>query len=193
MSFKEAMKYTFYWEGKKLENNPNDPGGLTNFGIILPVLKDMGLAGDFDLDGDVDADDLKLMDEEKATAVYKEQFWKRYKCGFLEYPISIKYFDTAVNLGPYQAGLILQRAINASHCSYCSGKLLKVDGIVGPITRKAINVSYADEILVAFKSEQAGVYRMIVYKKPEMDEFLNGWLRRAYSVPGDILEVYDVE
>ena len=34
---------------------------------------------------------------------------------------------------------------------------------------------------IAMRSEAAGVYRLIVARKPALSVFLTGWLRRAYQ------------
>jgi len=59
---------------------------------------------------------------------------------------------------------------------------VKADGILGPITKRMINRCVNKTgLLVAMRSEAAGVYRMIAAKKPALRVFLAGWLRRAYQ------------
>jgi len=55
-------------------NNPNDKGGPTKYGITLGTLAGTGRWGDFDKDGDVDAEDVKIMSIQDAKALYLKQY-----------------------------------------------------------------------------------------------------------------------
>lgn len=197
--FDTAVKYVLYWEGG-LTNDPDDSGGLTNFGVILPILKELGLEDDFDKDGDVDAADLRIMTEAQAKNVYAKQWWNRYKFDELEDVASdmltIKIFDTFVNMGPQQATRILQRALNATNNAvaflYPNRARLLVDGGLGPVTRQMVEsctqLAFGNSILSAFSCEQAAIYRQIAAKRPSQAKFMGGWLRRAYSFPNAVLD-----
>ena len=75
-----------------------------------------------------------------------------------------------------QAHRIVQRALRAV------GIPVKEDGVLGPVTRRAINdADRTFPLIVAMRCEAAGVYRLIVQRKPHLEVFLQGWLRRAYS------------
>ncbi len=182
MSFEQALAITLQHEGG-LSDDPDDPGGITKWGISLAFLKALGdenhdghLDGDLDGDGDVDPDDVRGMQPGQARELYLREFWERG--GYERIPhalVAAKVFDLAVNLGPHQAHLILQRALRAC--------LLPVveDGILGPITILAICRVDPDELLVAMRSEAAGVYRLIAALRKASGKFLNGWLNRSYS------------
>jgi len=57
------------------------------------------------------------------------------------------------------------------------------DGILDKKTLAKVNENpnYALEILAAMRSERAGDYRMIVVSHPSSEEFLHGWISRAYE------------
>lgn len=175
-SFDQAIKTVLGNEGG-LTDHPADPGGVTKFGITLPVLREDGVFGDIDDDGDVDGDDIRELTKDQALAIYNRQWWQRYGYGEIESQwLATKVFDLAVNMGPRQAHLIVQRALRAV------GYPVKDDGILGPITKGTINrCANKTGLLVAMRSEAAGVYRMIAAKKPALRVFLTGWLRRAYQ------------
>ena len=198
MSFDDAYCYTHYWEGGKLENDPDDPGGLTNCGIVLDILKAMGHQGDFDNDGDVDADDLRKMTPEQAVPVYRAQWWDRYGLALInDWDVAVKLMDTMVNLGPTEGVLCLQRGLKTGPLRQfiSTSHSIVLDGRLGPNTRGAVgdlNLNQIETLLSAMCSEQAGVYRMIVKRRPASAKFLAGWLRRAYSTPGQIYGELDL-
>ena len=54
-------------------NDPLDHGGATNMGITLTAWRSMGY--DCDADGDIDADDLKLLNKDDFRIILKNHFW----------------------------------------------------------------------------------------------------------------------
>src|SRR3990172_7239404 len=83
-------------------NNVHDPGGVTKYGISFRFIKKLFI--DIDLDGDIDADDIKGLKVDQAKDLYWTFFW--YPGGFdriTEQESATKIFDAAVNMGPKQA------------------------------------------------------------------------------------------
>lgn len=64
------------WEGG-WSDHKNDRGGKTNMGITLVTWKSCGY--DKDGDGDIDADDLRLITPEDVFNIFKKYYWDRYQ------------------------------------------------------------------------------------------------------------------
>lgn len=139
-------------------NDASDAGGETKFGISKRSYPDIDMAN---------------LTEDQAAAIYERDFWAPYA----SFPdrVATKVFDLAVNMGHKQAVLILQRALR------CCGALnVKDDGVLGPVTKSAVQVANQDLLIVALRSEAAGVYRLLAAKNPSQQKFLMGWLKRSY-------------
>lgn len=162
-------------------DNHNDPGGATNYGISLRWLVKQGeidgqLIGDFDGDGDVDIDDIRAMDREQASLLYRQHWWDRYDYGRIhDVWTATKIFDMAVNMGAPQAHKLVQRALAAAEHP------VTVDGAFGPRSLKAVNACDPCLLKGALRATQAAFYRYLVLMKPKFEEFESGWLRRAYT------------
>lgn len=79
----KALKFVFKWEGGYV-NDPNDPGGETKYGIskrAFPYL------------------DIKNLDLETASEIYKDKYWDEMGCDDMEPKLAISVMDAAVNCG----------------------------------------------------------------------------------------------
>jgi len=179
-NFEKAIVVLLKHEGGYV-NNPNDPGGATNYGVSLRFLKDYPELGDIDKDGDVDIQDIKNMKIADAKKIYQKIWWDKNKYGnIVDDTIATKVFDAAVNMGTSQAHKLLQTALNKAF-----GMRLTVDGIVGPATMGVINACADDKeqiLLTAFCDEMWGFYQRIIARNPKLKVFENGWKNRAYSL-----------
>ena len=174
--FRKALTVVLNHEGGFVDD-PDDPGGATNFGVSLRWLRTLGELGDIDRDADIDVDDIHALETHDVAKLYHDQWWAPHGYGAFPDPaVAIKTFDLAINMGARAAHRILQRAIRAS-----SGEALIDDGIIGPVTRQALAACVTASLLAAMKSEAAGQYRLIAATKPRLTKFLHGWLSRAYS------------
>lgn len=171
-------------------NDPDDPGGATNFGISLRFLLQTGLdiqeIADVDEDGDVDVDDIRAMEPRIAKEIYYKAWWKKNDYDKIEsLEVATKIFDMAVNMGSRQGHKLVQRA-----CRACGIELAE-DGILGPRSMDAINsltqfgridrFGGSDALIAAMRSEQAGFYRLLIATNPRFKKYERGWLRRAYA------------
>lgn len=171
-------------------NHPSDPGGATNWGIILTNWIKWGR--DLDGDGDIDVEDLKKMSQADAYQIYKKQFWDKIMADQItSQDVANIFFDMYVN-APGVAVKMMQRAL-----ALYFGQSVTVDGVVGPATIKAINGANAGQLHDAYKRLRASYYRYRAgevdandhwhlffksqgYKSlPEMKVFLKGWLNRV--------------
>jgi lysozyme family protein len=135
-------------------NNPKDPGGETNFGISKRSYP---------------SEDIKNMTKERATQIYKQNYWDKVKGDQLSNKLDIAVFDCAVNSGVGTASKILQKVVGATP-----------DGVIGPKTLAAIDatVNVYSKFLFAWVKN----YFSIVNSKPTQMIFLNGWINRVLKI-----------
>jgi lysozyme family protein len=177
--FEDAIGYVLDNEGGYAEH-PSDPGGPTFWGISLRYLKGKGEKGDIDGDGDIDADDIRELTKAEAIEFYRKDFWNKLKLDALKtQAVACRVFDMAVNIGPRGAVKIAQRAFNGLLEGDDKEDRLKVDGKLGPKTRKALDSIDPVEMMDALRLFHAEFYRGLVKKNPQLKVFLDGWLRRA--------------
>jgi hypothetical protein len=86
-TFRSFMPFIFAWEGRKFENDPDDPGGATKFGIDQRSHPNV---------------DIRNLTEEVALAIYWEE-WKDDGCPSLPRPYAEVFFNCAVNMGKGRA------------------------------------------------------------------------------------------
>ena len=57
--------------------------------------------------------------------------------------------------------------------------VLDVDGVMGQVTRKAMQQADTDKILMAMIDQREAFYQRIVNKDESQEVFLHGWLNRV--------------
>lgn len=155
-----------------------DHAGPTNYGITLRALQATNDLAQFDidLDGDIDAADLRVMTPERAMAYYHQYWWLANGYGSIQSPeVAAKVMDLSVNMGARQAHRLLQRALRA-----CEHPVAD-DGIFGPKTLDATNAAHPRILLSALRSEAAGFYRGLCDARHDFVKYKTGWLNRAYA------------
>jgi lysozyme family protein len=91
-------------------------------------------------------------------------------------PTTFDYcIDMCINMGSRNAGRVLQRAANAKNPA--SAKI-KVDGMIGPNTIKAVKKVEQGRL----RSERVLYYARIVIKKPVQYKYWYGWFKRSLEV-----------
>lgn len=169
MSLSQALTFTLPAEGG-WSDNPADPGGATNHGITQATysryLKSKGLA-----DRSVkDIEDFEIQD------IYSEMYWIPSHAGELSVRLGVVQFDTAVNTGCPRAIKILQDSLGVT-----------ADGVFGVATRTALDDIPDEEICSAMLDARRTFYRALVTEKPNLEQFLNGWLKRCDQLQKYIL------
>lgn len=176
--FSKAIQVILKHEGGFVDHK-SDPGGATNYGVSLRLLKKLGDYGDIDCDGDVDVDDIKSLTEEKSKEVYKRVFWDANHYDEIEDDrVATKVFDIAVNAGPATAARVIQKSTNVLHME----DLIKVDGNLGPKSFAAINACDSHDLLMKMVGFQKTYYTSLCDKNPNLSAFLKGWLHRAEQI-----------
>lgn len=96
-NFEKALSFTLKWEGF-ISDDPNDPGGLTIWGISSKSHKEIVLEM-HRLIKNGRKDDAFLL----CKGVYRETYWKKMECDKFPFPLNLILFDTAVNMGRSRA------------------------------------------------------------------------------------------
>ena len=157
-SFDEIIELTLEHEGGYV-NDPQDPGGETNFGVAKRSHPDV---------------DIKNLTKEGAKEIYKEVYWDKNKVESLPRDLWHIYFDMCVNQGKSRAVKIIQRAVNGK------GGSLTVDGGMGPMTIASIFKSNVE--LDRIRAYRVKYYSDLVTRKPDLERFYFGWFKRALEV-----------
>ena len=189
--FQQALDDVLEAEGGFVDH-PDDPGGATNLGISMRLLK--RVRRDVDGDGDVDIDDVRQITPETARSIYRRIWWDSgggnpaatsYRAiamhtALIEAPTLL--FGFSVNVGYGRANKLLQRALRC-----LTGTALADDGIIGPATMSMLervglhHVMGDSTLALLIRSEAAGHYRQLAASNVRYKTFLAGWLNRAYS------------
>ena len=154
--FNDIIEVVLEHEGGYV-NDPDDPGGETNFGVAKRSHPDVDIAN---------------LTKDGAKEIYREHYWDRNKVESLSYTLRHIYFDMCVNQGRGRAVKILQQAANAK------GAGLKVDGGMGPMTIAAMEGVELDRV----RAYRVKYYADLITRKPNLEKFYFGWYRRALEV-----------
>jgi len=114
-------------------NDPDDPGGATNFGVTIHTMRRLGL--DLDCDGDVDAGDVRFLTKAQAIEIFITHYYEKPLIAELPEPLQASVFDMYVNAGG-NAIKILQRLLREM------GYEVSVDGALGPQSIAAAHAAY---------------------------------------------------
>ncbi len=182
-TFEKAIGVILKHEGGYV-NNPNDNGMATNFGVSLRFLQSQPIqVGDFDHDGDVDAEDIKNMTVQDATSIYRTFWWDKFRYSLIEdQTIATKVFDLSVNMGAVRAHKLLQTALNNQFALR-----LTVDGVIGNATLNCINNAFSSNsneqlLLTAYCNEAWGFYQRLIAGNSKFQVFERGWKIRAFAL-----------
>ena len=107
--------------------------------------------------------DMRELPLDLAKRIYKDRYWDAVRAE--ELPAAIRYavFDAAVNSGPRQAILWLQRAVG-----------VKDDGIIGPKTLAAVRAADPERLLRRMLAQRL----RFMTNLPNWGSFSRGWARR---------------
>ncbi|MDP5307198.1 holin-associated N-acetylmuramidase [Paracoccus spongiarum] len=161
-------------------NDPDDPGGATNFGVTIGTMRTLGL--DLTRDGRVDAADVKALTRAQAEQIFVEHYFRRPRLSELPQPVQASVFDMYVNAGT-NAVKILQKLVSRM------GFAAAADGVIGPRTIAA--VAGAAEAAPAHLADAYGIARRNYYyaladQRPASRKYARsksggkgGWITRA--------------
>lgn len=157
-NFDRCMTEVFKHEGGYV-NHPSDPGGETNMGISKRSYP---------------KEDIRGMTRERASQIYRRDFWAKIKGDDLPAGLDMVAFDAAVNSGPSRGAKWLQQALG-----------VPADGKIGPVTINAARQQYAPAAI-----QRAIGFRMAFLKGlPTWSKFGKGWAKRLQAVEAAALDM----
>ena len=148
-----------------------DSGGCTNHGIAFNYNKH--LIKDYNQDGKVDCQDVRLMPLEDAKRITKTQYWDKFLADRIKtQEIAEMLVDWGYNAGIGTATKELQKILG-----------LPQDGIFGENTLKALNNANQKQLYEDLFKAREAFYRRLGTSMPQ---FLQGWLNRLNDFPNTI-------
>ncbi|SLN12653.1 holin-associated N-acetylmuramidase [Pseudooctadecabacter jejudonensis] len=161
-------------------NDPDDPGGATNHGVTIHTMRRLGL--DLDRDGDIDAQDVRVLTQDQALTIFVEHYFDRPRIAALPAPLHPTVFDMYVNAGA-NAVRILQRLLRDMRID------VDVDGLIGPQTIGATQQGMAaapDHFVDAYGIARRNYYYALADGRPASRKYARrrdggkgGWIVRA--------------
>lgn len=161
-------------------NDPDDPGGATNFGVTIHTMRRLGL--DLTGDGKVTASDVKKLSKQQATDIFIKHYFDAPKISELPTELHATVFDMTVNAGT-QGVIVLQSLLSKM------GWILKADGKVGPRTVAAAQhgiVSAGWLLVDAYGIERRNYYYRLADRRKASRKYARrrdggkgGWIMRA--------------
>ena len=159
-NFEKCLEITLVHEGGYV-NDKRDPGGETNMGISKRSYP---------------KEDIRGMTRERASAIYRRDFWKPVQGDDLPDGLDLVAFDAAVNSGPSRGAKWLQQALGVT-----------VDGKIGPQTIAAAQATYAPAAI-----QRAVGFRLAFLRSLKTwPTFGKGWTARMQRLEASALAMAD--
>ncbi len=147
-NFTECVSHVLAAEGG-LVNHPQDPGGVTKFGISQRSYPDLNIPA---------------LTREDAQALYQRDYWAPIQGDDLPAGLDLVMLDHAVNAGPARAIRLLQQLVG-----------VPADGLLGPVTLAAIARADLQDLIARYSELRLDFYRDL----PTWKHFGAGWTRRV--------------
>ena len=148
-TFPDCIAHVLAAEGG-LVNNPQDPGGVTKFGISqrsYPAL------------------DIRALSLDDAKTIYQRDYWDKIQGEALPAGLDLLLLDHAVNAGPARAVRLLQHLVGVPE-----------DGLMGPVTLAGVASADPQDLIARFSVLRLDFYRDL----PTWRHFGAGWSRRVH-------------
>ncbi len=148
------------WEGG-LNDDPDDPGQLTKFGISKRTFPEVDIAS---------------LTKEGASAIMFAAFYSPLNLqGIESIRLRWKVLDIAINSAGWRAAKFLQNAVG-----------VKADGLIGPITLAAVNSADPGKIVFKLIKKQARHYARIMAVDNRQAKNAIGWIRRSFDTAEEL-------
>ena len=168
-NFEKCLSYTLTEEGYHPNdsnnpfgyvNDPHDPGGITQLGVTKKAWEDY-------LGHPVTESDMRSLRPDTVSPFYKTNYWDTCSCEKLPEGVDLVVFDFAVNNGTGKAIRSLQDVIG-----------VKSDGVLGPQTLEAINLTIPTTIITGVSDRRLAHLQ----SRPTFDRYGKGWSARVARV-----------
>lgn len=161
-------------------NDPDDPGGATNFGVTIHTMRALGI--DLDRDGAVTVSDVRALTKAHAVEIFEKHYFEKPLIALLPPVLQASVFDMYVNAGA-NAVKILQRLLRDM------GHKIAVDGVLGPQSIAAAQAAYleaSDHLADAYGIARRNYYFRIADRRAASRKYARtraggkgGWIKRA--------------
>ncbi|MGI9436055.1 MAG: glycoside hydrolase family 108 protein [Geminicoccaceae bacterium] len=150
--------------GDRYTDNPADRGGPTKFGVTQEALSRWR-------GYDVAPHEVAILDQQEAEHIFAETYINKPGLEEIEDTDLFAYVaDCSVHHGSWRAVKFLQAVAGVG-----------ADGVLGPITAKAVNEGDASDLLNKIRRHRVLFMARIVKRDPSQVKFLAGWLDRALA------------
>lgn len=147
MNFDAAFDRLMGHEGGYV-NDPNDPGGETNWGISKRSYPNV---------------DIKNLTRDQAKEIYRRDFWARIRADEMYDGVAFQALDFAVNSGIDTAIRKLQSAVRVAD-----------DGYWGPVTRAAVAAMSESDVIMRLLARRI----RFLTKRKNWQHAGAGWMNR---------------
>ena len=161
-------------------NDPDDPGGATNYGVTIHTMRALGI--DLDRDGVVTISDVRALTRQHASEIFEKHYFEKPLIALLPPVLQASVFDMYVNAGS-NAVKILQRLLRDM------GHKIAVDGILGPQSIAAAQAAYLeapDHLADAYGIARRNYYFRLADRRAASRKYARtraggkgGWIKRA--------------
>ncbi|WP_288400165.1 glycosyl hydrolase 108 family protein [uncultured Acinetobacter sp.] len=143
LTFEQAFDRLIGHEGE-FTDDPKDRGNWTTGIIGKGICKGTKFGISAMTYPDLDIKNLTL---DQAKAIYKRDWWDKLNADSLDAAIVFQVWDFAINAGMGTAKRKLQKSVGMAE-----------DGIIGPVTLKAILKADLNDLLMKFNAERLNYY-----------------------------------
>ena len=161
-------------------NDPDDPGGATNFGVTIHTMRRLGL--DLNGDGLVGIKDVKALTRDQAIDIFVKHYFEKPRVAELPHVLHASCFDMYVNAGG-NAVKILQRLLVKM------GYPISVDGALGTQSLGTAHQAFRaapDHLADAYGIARRNYYYALADARPASRKYARrrdggkgGWIIRA--------------
>jgi lysozyme family protein len=164
-NFQRSLAITLREEGGN-DDDPQDHGGRTSRGITQKEYNA------WRMEQHLPPRDVWTASAGEVTTIYHDEYWEPY-CDNFPPGIDYMYFDMAVNSGPHEATVLLQRSLGVQD-----------DGRIGPITRTTLKLANPSLLVDRYTQVKKNFYISL-----HNQHFIRGWLNRCADVHDNALKM----